>query len=232
MKKFTLSILCFLTIIIAQAQTVTVTKSSEKIKSESADGFSTELEGKKDAVGSAWMKFVKDLGKTKLLMPTDPIVITEPAIGGTVYSKGILYATSKEKGDNTLVWIGLKTGEWVVNDISLVNKELEKLVHQFGVKYYKDKIQVQIDEAQRASDAVEKQKLRLTNQTKDYNNRVINNEQEKIQLEKSLEVNKLDHAVLLQKIENNKKSQDSLLISGQQIIKILEMHKVRQSKVN
>jgi hypothetical protein len=120
----------------------------------------------------------------------------------------------------------------VVNDISIVNRELEKLVHQFGVKYYRDKIQVLIDEAQRASDAVERQKLRLTNQTKDYLMKVGSNEQEKVQLEKSLEVNKLEHAVLLQKIENNKKSQDSIAVAGEQIKKALELQRERQRKVN
>lgn len=232
MNKFKLSCFCLLITVMAHAQTVTVKKSTEKIKGADAEGFTTDLDGKKDVVGAAWSKFVKDLGKTKLLMATDPIVITEPIVGGASYEKGILYATVKEKGETTTVWLGLKSGEWVVNDISIVNKELEKLVHQFGVKYYRDKIQVLIDEAQRATDAVEKQKQRLTNQTKDYLIKVGSNEQEKVQLEKSLEANKLEHAVLLQKIENNKKSQDSIAIAGEQIKKAFELQKERQRKVN
>jgi hypothetical protein len=237
MNKFKLGFICLFITVMAGAQTVTVKKSTEKIKGEEAEGFSTELEGKKDAVGNAWSKFIKDIGKTKL-MAAEPIAITEPTVGGTAYAKGILYATTsekvatKEKSELTTVWIGLKSGEWVVNDISIVNRELEKLVHQFGVKYYRDKIQVLIDEAQRATDAVERQKQRLTNQTKDFVMKVGSNEQEKVQLEKSLEVNKLEHAVLLQKIENNKKSQDSIAIAGEQIKKVFEMQKERQRKVN
>ena len=232
MNNFRLICICLSITVGAHAQTVTVKKSSEKIKGDDAEGFYTELEGKKDVVGNAWTKFTKDLGKTKLMSTTDPLTITEPVVGGTAYEKGILYATTKEKGEVTTVWLGLKPGEWVVNDISIVNKELEKLVHQFGVKYYRDKIQVLIDEAQRASDAVDRQKQRLTNQTKDYVMKVGSNEQEKIQLEKSLEVNKLEHAVLLQKIENNKKSQDSIAVAGEQIKKALELQKERQRKVN
>ena len=90
----------------------------------------------------------------------------------------------------------------------------------------------QIDEAQQASDAVDKQKQRLLNQNKDLANKLVNNEQQKIQLEKSLETNKLDHLVLLQKIENNKKSQDSVANAGVQIKKVVELHKERQRKVN
>ena len=231
MNKFRLSCFYLFIAIAAQAQTVTVKKSSEKIKGENAEGFSTELEDKRDAVNSAWTKFIKDIGKTKL-MPSDPVTITEPAFGGTVYEKGILYTTVKGKGETTSVWLGLKPEEWVVNDMSIVNRELEKLVHQFGVYYYRDKIQGQINEAQQAFDAVEKQKQRLTNQTREYTIKVGSNEQEKIQLEKSIEVNKLEHAVLLQKIENNKKSQDSIAIAGEQIKKVIELHKERQRKVN
>jgi len=44
--------------------------------------------------------------------------------------------------------------------------------------------------------------------------------------------NQLDHFVLLQKIENNKKSQDSVANAGVQIKKVVESHKERQRKVN
>jgi len=59
-----------------------------------------------------------------------------------------------------------------------------------------------------------------------------NNEQEKTQLEKQLQSNSLEHAVLLQKIENNKKSQDSVVNAGLQIKKVLEAQKEKQKKVN
>jgi hypothetical protein len=70
------------------------------------------------------------------------------------------------------------------------------------------------------------------NQNKDLNTKLVNNAQQKIQLEKSLEANKLDNLVLIQKIENNKKSQDSVRLAGEQIKKVIEMHKERQRKVN
>jgi len=230
MSKVILSILCFYTCVLVQAQTVTVKEKKEKVRGESAEGYSTELEGKKDEVSLAWSKFLKDLGKVK--NPGGLITIAEPAIGGTVYTKGILYASTDGNDERASVWIGLLDGEWVVNDIEIVNKELDKLVYRFGIKFYRDKIQTQIDEAQRAIDAVEKQKQRLTNQNKDLNIKLGNNEQEKIHLEKATEVNKLEHAVLLQKIENNKKSQDSVALAGEQIKKVIELHKERQRKVN
>ena len=59
---------------------------------------------------------------------------------------------------------------------------VEKLVYQFGVRFYRDQIQIDIDESQQAFDATEKQQARLTNQNKDLNLRLGNNEQERVHL--------------------------------------------------
>lgn len=212
------------------AQKVTVNEQLKKIKGEDAKGYVTTLEGKKDEISDAWGKFLKDIGKTK--QGVDYWTIADPAMGGTVYSKAIVYATVNGNEEQGTVWLGIIEKEWTVNDITLVTKELEKLTYQFGVKFYRDKIQAQIDEAQRALNAVERQQQRLVNQNRDLNIKLSNNEQEKIQLDKSIESNKLEHAVLLVKIENNKTSQDSVAEAGEQIKKVIELHKERQRKVN
>jgi len=237
MKKFIVVSICLLFLVSLQAQTVTVKKQQDRIKGENTDGYGTDLEGKKEDISLAWSKFLKEVGKAKIL--NDVLTIGEPALGATVYPKGILYATSSglptgQAGDpeKGRVWIGLKESEWTVNDIGMVNDELEKLVYRFGVKFYKDKIQLQIDEAQHASDAVDKQKQRLLSQSKDLVLKLGNNNQEKIRLEKAVEANKLEHEVLLVKIVENNKAQDSVALAGVQIKKVVELHKERQRKVN
>ncbi len=231
MKKFIIVVsICTLFFVSLQAQTVAVKKQQDRVKGENTDGYGTELEGSKESVSAAWTKFLKEVGKGKTV--NDMLTINEPALGATVYPKGILYATTSGNQEKSRVWIGLKESEWTVNDIEMVNTELEKLVYRFGVKFYKDKIQLQIDEAQQASDAVDKQKQRLLSQSKDLVLKLGNNDQEKIRLEKAIEANKLEHEVLLVKIEGNKKAQDSVAQAGVQIKKVIEMHKERQQKVN
>ena len=117
--------------------------------------------------------------------------VENPALGGTVYTSGIVYAQVSGNAEAT-VWTGIKAAEWTVNDISIVEKQLEKLVYQFGVKFYRDKIQAQIDEGQQAADAVVRQQQRLVNQNKDLNIKLGNNGQEKIQLDKAVDANKLE----------------------------------------
>lgn len=229
MKKLAIA-LCLCVTFASFAQKVTVNKKSEKIKSESAEGYRTELEGSKDAVEAAWNKYIKELGKVR--SGNDYQYVDKPVVGGTAYSTGVVYAQSAGNDKSTTVWIGIKAAEWTVNDISIVEKQLEKMVYQFGVKFYRDKIQAQIDEGQQAADAVTRQLQRLTTQNRDLTIKLSNNEQEKIHLDKAVETNKLEHLVTLQKLENNKKSQDSVALAGEQIRKVIEMHKERQRKVN
>jgi len=230
MNKFAIFGLGCLLSVRLQAQKVTVTNQSEKVKGESVEGYGTELEGKKDAVSSAWVKFLKDIGKVK--QGNDPMTITEPVFNGLSFSKGTIYSITRDKAENTSLWLGIKPGEWETNNVKRINNELEKTVYQFGVKYYRDKIQLQIDEAQQAMDAVDKQKQRIANQTKDLTIQFGNNEQEKVQLDKSIEANKLENALLKVKLDNNKKARDSLEQAGVQIQKVKQMHLERQRKVN
>lgn len=227
--KFTILSFLVLFHVSLLAQKVTVKNRDEKVNGDTAEGFATELEGKKEEVTAAWNKFLRDFGKSKQGLVT---VISQPTLGGTAYKTGVLYANVKGSGETAEVWLGIKEAEWQVNDISIVKKDIEKEVYQFGVKFYKDKIQAQIDEAVRAFDATTRQQQRITNQTKDLTIQLGNNEQEKTRLDKAIEVNALEHAVLLQKIENNKLAQDSIAQAGEQIKKVIEMHKERQKKVN
>ncbi len=231
MKKFAI-LFILLSAFGASGQKVSVSKKSDKIKGESAEGYGTDLESKKEKVAIAWSRFLKEMGKVK--SGSDYEYVERPALGGTIYTSGVVYATVTGNGneEKAAVWLGIKATEWTVNDIALVENQLEKLVYQFGVKFYRDKIQAQIDEGQQAMDAVVRQQQRLINQNKDLTIKLGNNGQEKIQLEKALEANKLENLVLLQRIVNNKNDQDSVTLAGVQIKKVIEMHKERQRKVN
>ncbi len=230
MNKFFLLVMMTLSFGITQSQTVIVNKQNEKVKDETLEVFVTSLDGRKEDIQSAWVRFLKDMGK--LRQSGNPMTVTEPTISGTSFSNGIVYAASNEGEKSTTLWMGINPKEWEDKDIKYANRELQKMLYQFGVKFYRDQVQKQIDETQQALDAVEKQQQRMLNQNKDLTIKLSNSHQEKIQLEKSLEANKLENAVLKVKLDNNKKAQDSLVNVGAQIKKVMETHKERQRKIN
>lgn len=226
-KKFVVIAIAFLSLPL-WGQSVKVEKGTSRIKGDQAEGYSVDLEGTPDEVTAALNKYLKSFAKLK--MGVSPMTTAEVVINGVSY-KNPLYATVKDKGQGAVAWIGLRESEWADN-AEKVKKELERITYDFGVKYYRDKIQVQIDESARALQAVERQQQRLVNESKNLNLKLENNAKEKIQLEKSLEANKLENLTLLTKIDQNKQSQDSVAVAAEQIRKVVEMHKERQNKVN
>jgi hypothetical protein len=209
------------------AQTVKVTTENIQIKGEAAEGYEVILDGTAKEVEDQLLKFLKPVGKNKRI--ESAYAYSLPMINGKNYTSP-LYAMVRDKGKGA-AWLGIRPSEWPKN-IDSLRAEIEKLAYDFGVGYYKDKIQVQIDESTRALQTVERQQQKLQNQNKDLNSKLENNKTEKIQLEKALVDNKLEFDALNIKITQNKKDQDSVAVAGEQIKKVIEMQKEKQRKVN
>ncbi|HEY9045133.1 MAG TPA: hypothetical protein VIN08_04525 [Ohtaekwangia sp.] len=228
LKKFLLFATISLISFSVHAQTVTVKKESSRIKGENTEGYETLLDGTSAEVNTSFTKFLKAYGKVK--QSEGIIILNEPTLSGSTFTTPI-YAMVKDKSQKTSAWIGIRADS-STTDVSKINKELEKILHEFGVKFYRDKIQVQIDETTRATQAVEKQQQRMINEGKTLATKLEDNKREKIQLEKALENNKTQYELLLKKIEKNKHDQDSIAIAAEQIKKVTAMHKEKQQKVN
>ena len=211
-----------------QSQTIKVKKETARIKGEYTDGFEVDLQGTAEEAEAALNKLMKSIGKTK--QGDDYVTVSEPVIQGTNYVSPI-YGRTKQLGNIVSVWIGLRAKEWD-HKVEAVNKDLERVMYDFGVNFHREKIQKQIDESTRALQIVEKQQQRLTNQNRDLNTKTEDNKREKLQLEKSIENNKIELETLIKKLEKNKKDQDSVAVAGEQIKKVIEMHKERFKKVN
>lgn len=218
-----------LTYLSSAAQTVTVKKENARIKSDYVDGFQVDLDGTYEDVDEALTKLIKVFGKSKEV--ENHKIVAEPTIKGVTYTQP-LFAMTKQVGNVISAWIGIQKKEWRENDAEQVTKELESTIHSFGVNFYRDKIQKQIDESVRAQQAVEKQQQRLVNQNKDLNNKVENNKKEKIKLEQAIIDNKVEMENLLARLEKNKKDQDSIVVAAEQIKKVVEMHRERQKAVH
>lgn len=215
--------------ITAIAQTVKVKKEKTRIKNDYVEGFEVELLATPDELETALTKLMKTFGKIKT---TDNfIMVAEPTIQERKYTAPV-YGVNKQVGNILSVWVGIKKDDFGKDDAEIITKDLEKLLYEFSLNFYKEKIQKQIDESVRAAQAVERQQQRLGSQNKDLNSKIEDNKREKIHLEKSLEKNKIELETLTKRLEQNKKDQDSVAVAGEQIKKAIEMHKERQRKVN
>jgi hypothetical protein len=221
--------LCISLTSLVSAQTVKVKAEQTRIKNDYAHGYEVDLPGSFEEVDEALGKLMKSLGKSK--QPENYYAVAEPAIIGRTFTSPV-YGSTKQVGNIISAWIGIKKSEWKDDDAENVSKALEGMIHEFGVTYHRNLIQKQIDESERAAQAVERQTQRLSNQNKSLNTKIANNKQEKIDLEKALVNNKIELETLTKQLEKNKKDQDSVAVAAQQIQKVLEMHRERQRKVN
>jgi hypothetical protein len=225
-RKFFLLMLIFPAI--GYGQTVTVKEETSRIKGDNAEGYEVVLEVPEEEAQVSLSKFLKALGKVR--QSGDFATINEPTLDGKKYEHP-LYATARQIGNVTSVWIGLHEKQWD-KEAKMANTQIKKIVYDFGVNFYREKIQLQIDESLRALQTVEKQQARLVNQNKDFVNKMENNKEQKIRLEKSLVDNKLEFETLTKKLAQNIKAQDSIAIATEQIRKAVEIHRSRQQKVN
>lgn len=225
-------VICFIPVVLVStllfSQTVVVKKDNARIKGENIEGLAVELEGSYGAVNSSFTKYLKSFAKTK--QSADYITLTESTFNSKVYALPI-FALTKEKEKMHQAWIGISVSNWPAADVEEVTTQLEKVIYDFGVQFYRDKVQLQIDESNRALQAVEKQQQRFSNQNRDLTVKLEDNKREKLQLEKAIQNNSLENETLLKKIEKNKKDQDSLQVANDQIKKVIEMQRERQHKI-
>ncbi len=212
----------------AYSQTVKVRKEKMTVKGISMDGYAVDLEGTLAEVNSSYVKFLKTIGKTK---QGDYITIAEANLNGLSLAQPVFGAT-RGNGSSTTAWIGFDGSNGQKSDSENAMKALETAMKDFGVKFYRDKIQTQIDESEKARQTVDRAQQRLLYENKSLNNRLENNKKEKVNLEKAIEENKLENETLLRKLEENKKAQDSVAVAAEQVRKVVEMHKEKQRKVN
>jgi len=228
-KNFAVIVVAILASTSLFAQSVKVKKETARIKGENTDGYGVDLEGTFSDVNASFIKYIKSLGKVK--QNSNYGALTESVLHGKNTALPI-YVLTKDNNKTAQAWIGIRPGEWPSGDVESVNKQLEKTLYDFGVQYYRGQVQVQIDETNRALQAVEKQHQKLTTQSKELNMQLEDNKREKLQIEKSLANNKVENETLFKKIDKNKSDQDSIALAAEQIKKVIEAQKMKQAKIN
>ncbi len=212
----------------ALSQSVIVTKQRERVKGENAFGYATTLDAPKDELNASLQRYLKTFGKPKSL--DEMWVVGETSLNGEVIAKP-LYSSVKVAGTKSSVWMGVSLKEWGPDSLKIITS-LEGFVKAFGVNFYRDKIQGQIDEAQRAVEAVIKQQQRTATENKNLLQRTENNKNERMQLRKALENNQQDSINLKLRFEQNLLGKDSLQFVLEKVKSALEFQRERQRKVN
>jgi len=223
----------FLTLLLlantAFAQKVVVKEETQKINGKSIAGYSIVLQAAKDKAESSLLAFLKENGKTENKRTYYHLrEIVFPGIYSTQIS---LFATTTADGTQARVWMGVDTTLIEKTVGAKLHDEAQTFLYNFGIKYYRDEVQRQIEEAERATEFTSKNYQKLINENTSLAKQLENAKAEKIRLEKALESNiKLQEELAL-KLVNNKSDQDSVYLDIESMKKALEVYKRKLGEI-
>lgn len=201
MKKFlSLALLVFI-IMPVTGQEVEVSEYSAKVLDVRHPGFRTKITGEAGEVEAFLKKELRQLGK--LRERNTYFQVSDVTLNGNYFEDRMFYAQLGINENAQTFWIGADTTGLGANSEKVL-EDLRAYTYDFAINFYKDQVQKEIDESEKAEQYMEKQFNRLNKDSVSLQNKLIANERELIRLQEAIEANKKEHEDLLQSIETNK----------------------------
>jgi len=229
MKKILLAFCLALFALNLNAQKdITVNSKNYTIEEIDREGLSVVIELDKKTVKDKWKKFIKEYGKVEnkknsFIVPSAEI----PSVSSTPVK---LYSVVDASGDGTMVWIAIDMGDKYVVEGESEYNDAKRLLEDFAKKCYKEDIQEQVDDAQKAYNTAENNKEKVDKEGDNLESDLEDNAQEKIDLEKKLEENADEKVQLEKDIEQNKSDKEAAEKELEKMKKALEIKKAELAK--
>lgn len=231
MKKLTAFIFTLFVIKLCLAQKVKVSETTEQIDQIPRTGMSTLIELDNKDVEKAWEKQLKSFGKVS----SSKGVFTIPVANIPSISSQPCIVTSvvKTSGKGTLVWWSIDMGKEHVSSTgsSSAYKAAEKILNDFALQCYRDDVNKQIEEAEKALSSSVKAQEKEVKEGESLIKDVDRNKQEKASLEQKLKQNGEELVKLQSDIEQNKKDQAAAAQDVDKMKKALEIVKARLNQI-
>ncbi len=203
----TISLLSFLFLsTVIYAQKISVNSAEERVDGTPRTGLSTVVILEQQDIEKAWVKHLKEYGKVEA--KNGNYIVDKVIIPSISTSSVKLYSTTIASKEGTKIFLAVDLGkEYVTSATEREYTATQKILHDFAVKAYRDDINVQIADAEKAlANSVKNQEKKF----KDSQTLATNlekNRQQKVQLEEQLKKNADENVQLLQLTEQNKLDQ-------------------------
>ncbi len=228
MKKiFTLLFASFLAVSTFAQFTVSVSERDMKVDKISRTGLALHLDLDKKLVKDLWKKHLKEYGKVNgdLSMETASI----PAIS----SKNVRCLSMVESdGKGCIVWWAIDLGDkWVTKSGGTGYASAEKILKDFGKSCYREDINEQIQDAEKALEKVVKDEEKVVKEGESLAHDLEKNGEEKIRLQNELKENADEKVKLEADIAQNKKDQEAAKKEVAKYQKAVEVVKAKLDQI-
>jgi hypothetical protein len=207
-------------------QKINVSQSSETIEKIPRTGLSVMIALDDNEVEDEWKKQLKTYGKVESSKGVYTVAIANiPSVSS---SPCRVTSIVKSSGKGSQVWWTIDLGNQMLTSNSSASKAAEKILHDFAVLCYRDDINNQIKEAEKALANSVKSQEKEVKEGQDLVKDVEKNKQEKINLEQKIVQNGKDLEQLQKDIAQNKTDQSA---AGAEVEKMKKAVEVVKSKL-
>jgi hypothetical protein len=231
-KKF-IKISCILMVIAFPtfAQKVMVTEHDETIDNVTRKGMSTIILLEQEITEKSWLKKLKEFGKVESQKNNYTVEIAN--ISGISSTPVRIISTISQSDKGSKVFWSIEMGKAYVStkDDPAKYTIAEKILHDFAVMVYREDINDQIKDAEKVLSQTVKTQDKKVRIGSDLVNKVERNKQQKLTLEQKLRDN-ADELLQLQKdIEQNKLDQAASVVEVGKVKNAVEAVKAKLLKV-
>ena len=237
MKSLSLSALaiCFLLFcnmhVTAQDQSVSINSASGRVNSKNYKGFSSIINGPVSAVEDSWLAHVWDLGKVR--RKRNFYRVSELPFSDKALDSTLVYTRVTSTADSTgRIWVGLDDGSIDEENLDALNKDLSIFLENYSYQYYREVVQKQIDESERAAQFQSKKHQKLISDGNRLDLNLTDSKAQKVRLQELIEKATLDIANLEQLIGTNKTDVEQAYQDLEKIKSVVEAHKAKLKTMN
>lgn len=209
MKKIVTGLFLWLSVYTLTAQTVTVKPATDFILSSQVQGAQTVLYIDEKYVTKGWKDFLKEYGKVE--SPKGGKNIFNVALGkmpNVSFAPVAISSKITTSNGATTVFYSIKADSAFVTDTAHPKyTTASDLLHDFGVKMYKEQVNREVEDAQKELDKRIRTNNQLVRKGEDLQKDVEQNKKDKINFDDQLVKNHSDSVQLVRDIEANKVQQ-------------------------
>lgn len=177
--------LVFLPLSSVLGQKIKVNEGAKNIGSLSLQGFAVSIDLDVNDTQKKWLKQLKTYGK--IIKNKNEYTITPASVPGLSTAGSSVYSTTEEIGGNITIWLCIVPVTEASAGASVKSNELAKqILHNFAATAYRDNINEQIKDAERALLSANKAFENKIKESEKLRNQINDNAGEKIELENKL----------------------------------------------
>ena len=223
MTKIFVFLTAFCFSVSVQAQKIKVSESTEEVQQITRTGMSTVIELDAKDVQKAWQKQLKNYGK----LDVSNGVITVPVANVSAISSSPcrIVSTVKSNSKGATVWWAIDMGDAHVtaSGNNSAYRSAERILHDFAAECYRDDINEQVKDAEKALNASVKNQDKQVREGENLVKDVAKNKQDKANLEQKLKDNAAELEQLQKDIAKNKTDQATAVQETEKMKKAVEV---------